>query len=152
MDQLVGLAREWLSLEREKFAWSKSVGVRAASSAVASKGDSAASTKNEFVPIGDTDKTDPNVFKIPRGWKGQNFEGVPFSQTTPEFLQVYAAHCWERAEYQDANNKLDKNGKPASQWSRLDARRALRWAERLKGQQVQQVTFDDGLRPDELPF
>lgn len=85
------------------------------------------------IPIApEDDRYDPKVFRSPKGWQGENYEGCQFSATTPEFLEALATSMWGLAEWQDREGKRDKHGNPSSAWTRKDASRARRWAIRLR--------------------
>lgn len=85
------------------------------------------------IPVApEDDKYDPKVFRSPKGWQGENYEGRTFSETCPEFLEQLASSLWGLADWQDGKDKRDKHGNPSSAWTRKDASRARRWALRLR--------------------
>lgn len=79
---------------------------------------------------------DPVVRFNPRGWEGATIKGVPMSTCPPEALRKLASALQWFAEKNDREGKVASNGKPSSFYDRLDAARALAWAERLESGNV----------------
>jgi hypothetical protein len=68
----------------------------------------------------------PQIKFSPRSWSGENFTGKRFSETTAEFLDVFA----ETLQYSADNPKEGKE--KYAKYSRVDAGRARAWARRLR--------------------
>lgn len=75
----------------------------------------------------DDARGNPKVAKQSPRWKGPRFEGKLFSECSPEFLRDHAAFLrWK------ASNPLRGKEQYAA-YDRLDAARAIGWAERIEG-------------------
>ncbi len=79
-----------------------------------------------------SDFTSPSIGNYdPRGWSGESFKGMTFSDATPEYLDEVAREATYKASVERAENKLYK-GKPAYVYSLQRAGRARRWALRMR--------------------
>lgn len=73
---------------------------------------------------------DPVVKFAPRQWTGDVFVGRPFSECSPEFLEMLA----ESLQYAADNPKPDKE--KYAPYNRRDAARARSWARRIRSRPV----------------
>ncbi len=70
--------------------------------------------------------------KDPRDWTGEPMNGRRFSECPAEYLDLVADRLDYFAQQADEKGELASNGKPASQYKRLDAARARGWARRIR--------------------
>lgn len=73
---------------------------------------------------------DPKIRMVPRKWTGESFKGMRASQSSPDFLDVYADQLdWFASKNADENK---------AKWDRLDAARCRRWAVEIREGRVKQ--------------
>jgi len=90
------------------------------------------------------------VRRDPKDWKGASCVGKKYSQCPPDFLDLLASFLDWRAGKEDEENKTwtSKDGsktKPASEFTRRDARLARGWAAKLRAAPPAAATgTDDG--------
>lgn len=75
---------------------------------------------------------DPTVKFDPRDWKGNSLKGLPMSQCPPNALRMLSKALMYFADKNQAAGKVTSTGKPAHVYDRLDAARAIAWAERIE--------------------
>lgn len=69
----------------------------------------------------------PKVRFDVKSYRGRSCKGLPLKECPPDFLEQYATALESIAVKEDAEGRTYK-GKPASTYTRLDAKRARRWA------------------------
>jgi hypothetical protein len=86
---------------------------------------------------------DPKIGRMPKNWKGDNFEGKRASQCTPEFLDFWANFLdWKADNPRAGKEQYAKN-------DRRDARRCRRWALEIREGRVRQEAPPDGGYPSD---
>lgn len=99
----------------------------------------------------DSEHGSPEVKKNPKGWDGDDFVGKRLHECSPEFLDAYAKHADNLAQWLDGKGQageMGNNGKPIDgYWKRKDAARARGWAKRLRAGWGQQSVAEE-----DLPF
>lgn len=76
---------------------------------------------------------DPKVKSDPRDWSGESCKGLPFSECSPDYLDMYAA----RLDFFASKNAKAGEEKKAH-YDALDASRARRWAIEIREGRVKQ--------------
>jgi hypothetical protein len=97
----------------------------------------------------------PAVFKDPPRWNAESYEGMQFSACPADYLDSLAGFLDWRAQKEDEERKVDKQGRPRSAWSRKEAKLARGWAERLRRNGVKPAPQSEsfgGFHEDDIPF
>lgn len=91
------------------------------------------------------DKGDPKIGKMPKNWKGANFENMHASQCSPEFLDFWS-------DFLDYKADNPREGKEKYvKFDRLDAARCRRWAVEIREGRVSQAPAGGGASWDDGP-
>lgn len=96
------------------------------------------------VDIDDPQYGDPVVRRDPPRWKGASRKGDNFSRCPPDFLKALAAFLQWKAAKNDAEGEKRYAG-----FARLDAARALAWAERNTAQEPKQAPLPLSNAPED---
>ncbi|MFT3774945.1 MAG: single-stranded DNA-binding protein [Minicystis sp.] len=93
--------------------------------------EAASKPNSSAMPVASAQELDglqgnPTVKFVPARWSGEDFRGKPYSDCTPEFLDVLAS-----ALQWSADNPQEGKGRFV-EWNRKDAARARGWAARLR--------------------
>lgn len=83
------------------------------------------------------DPNDPVVKLLPKNWKGDDYRGRRYSETTPNFLGMLS-HMLDSFA---AKNEADPERQRYARWDRENAETARRWRARLEAQHGQQPTL-----------
>lgn len=90
---------------------------------------------------------DPIVRKDPPRWSGPSFVGRKYSQCTPEYLRSMAGFLQWKAGKDDERGEIK-----FAKYSRIDAARALAWADEIQARSRSQPRLVDDRGGDEIPF
>lgn len=94
---------------------------------------------------------DPVVKYPPKDWPGEDFRGMPLSQTSASFCERMAGY-WDWQASGDEKSGDEKKIKSA-RFKRLDAARARGWERRLRADEPKgRVPADEPIGGDDIPF
>jgi hypothetical protein len=80
------------------------------------------------------DPSDPVVKLLPKNWKGEDYRGRRYSETTPNFLGMLSHMLDSFATKNDADPERQRYAR----WDRENAEAARKWRARLEAQHGQQ--------------
>lgn len=98
---------------------------------------------------------DPVIRKAPPRWDGPDVAGLSLSSLPSDVLRQLAESMVGLGAWHDSKGNVDAKNRPKGDYSRMDARRALYWADHNEGR-VQSMPERDDAPPNiddqDIPF